>query len=55
MDAAIFKSLSILFGVSSTNAATGVDFEELAETEDDLVDLLCELASGRENDGLAFG
>ena len=54
MDAAIFKSLSVFSGVSASDAASGVDFNELTEAEDDLVDLLGEFTGGGENDGLTF-
>ena len=55
MYSAIFQGLSILPGIGASDATSGVDFNELAETEDDLVDLLSELSGGGKDDGLAFG
>lgn len=54
LDAAILECIPILLGVSSSNAATSVDVDELAEAEDDLVDLLGEFSGGGEDDGLAL-
>lgn len=55
LDAAVSEGVPVLLGVGAADAAAGADVEELAEAEDDLVDLLGELAGGREDDGLAFG
>ena len=55
MDAAILEGLPVFPGVSSSNATSGVDFDEFTEAEDDLVDLLGKFSGGGENDGLTFG
>lgn len=55
LNAAIPEGVPVFLRVGAADAAAGVDVEELAEAEDDLVDLLSELASGRQDDGLAFG
>ena len=54
MHSAIFQGLPILPGIGASDAAPGVDFDELTEAEDDLVDLLSEFSGGGEDDGLAF-
>ena len=55
MHSSIFQGLPVLPGIGAPDATPGVDFDELAEAEDDLVDLLGELPGGGEDDGLAFG
>ena len=55
LDSSIPKSLTVLLRISSSNAASGVDFQKLAETEDDFIDLLCKFSGGSKDDGLAFG
>ena len=45
---------SILFGVGSSNQATRVDVEELAQAEEDLIDLKCEFSGWCEDDGLGL-
>ena len=55
LNAAIFERFSVLAGISSSDAAARVDFDELTEAVNDFVDLLGELSRGGQNDGLAFG
>ena len=55
LDAAVSEGVPVLLGVGAADAAAGADVEELAEAEDDLVDLLSEFTGGGEDDGLAFG
>lgn len=55
MDATILQSFSVFSRVSSTDAASRIDLDELAETEDDFVNLLRELTSRRHDDSLAIG
>lgn len=50
----IFQCIPVLLGVSASNAATCGNVDELAEAEDDLVDLLRELSGWGKNDGLAL-
>ncbi len=54
MDATILESLSILSGISASDTASGIDFDELAETKDDLVDLLSQFSGGGQDDSLAL-
>lgn len=54
LDAAAFQGLSIFPRVSSTDAASRVDFDELTEAVNDFVYLLGELSSWSQNDGLAL-
>lgn len=55
MDPAILKSLSIFTRISTTNAASGVHFDELTETIDNFVDLLGKFSSRCQYNSLAFG
>lgn len=55
MDSSILKSLSVLTGVSATNAAASVNFYKLTEAEDNLVNLLSEFSGRGKDDGLALG
>lgn len=50
----IFQSIPILLGIRASDAATCGNVDELAEAEDDLVDLLGEFSGGGEDDGLAL-
>jgi len=54
MDATILEGLSVLAGVGSTDAATGVHLDELTEAENDLIDLLGKLSGWGQNDSLAL-
>ena len=55
MDATLPEGISVFLGVSATDAAASVDLDELAEAEDDFVDLLGEFSGRRQDDGLALG
>ena len=50
----VFECVPVLLGISASDAAAGGDVDELAEAEDDLVDLLGEFPGGGEDDGLAL-
>lgn len=54
MDTTILEGLSVLTGVSSTDAATCVHLDELTEAENDLIDLLGKFSGWGQNDGLAL-
>lgn len=54
LNASIFQCIPILLGIRASDAATCGNVDELAEAEDDLVDLLGELSGGGEDDGLAL-
>lgn len=54
MDTTVLQSFSILSGVSSSNAASSVDLDELTETENNFVDLLSQFSGRRKNDSLAL-
>ena len=55
LDSSFFEDFSVFSGISSTNAASGVDFEELTEAEDNFVDLLSKLSGWGQNDSLTMG
>lgn len=55
LDAAIPEGIPVFLGISAADAAAGIDVEELAEAEDNLVDLLGEFSGGGKDDGLALG
>ena len=55
MHAALPECVSIFLRVSASNAAAGINLDELAEAVDDFVDLLGEFSGGRQDDSLALG
>jgi len=54
LNSTILQSLAVLFRISSSDAASSVDFEELTKAEDDFVNLLGKLSGGSKNNCLAF-
>lgn len=55
LDSSFFKDFSVFSGVGSSDAASGVDFKELTEAEDNFVDLLSKLSGGGQDDSLTVG
>ena len=55
LDSSFFKDFSVFSGVSSSDAASGVDFKKLTEAENDFVDLLSKLSGWGQNDSLTVG
>jgi hypothetical protein len=55
MDASISKSLFIFSWISSSDAASRVNFQEFAEAKDNFVNLLSEFSGGGQDDSLAVG
>ena len=54
MDASTFEGLSVFTRISATDTAASVNFDELAETEDNFVNLLGKFSSGSQADSLAI-
>lgn len=54
LNSTVSERLAVLSKISTTDQATGLDFEELAKAEDVLVVLERELAGGGNDDGLAL-
>ena len=54
MNSTVSERLAVLSKISTTDQATGLDFEELAKAEDVLVVLERKLAGGGNDDGLAL-
>lgn len=55
MDASVLECLPVFSRVSASDAAKGVDLDELTKAKDDLVDLKGQFSSGGQNYGLALG
>lgn len=54
MDATILESLPVFSGISSTDTAACIDLDELAEAENNLVNLLGKFSGWGQNDSLAL-
>jgi hypothetical protein len=50
----ILQGLHVLTDASTTNAGVALNVHEVADSDDNLLDLLCQLAGGGENKGLAL-
>jgi hypothetical protein len=55
LDSSFLQNFSVFSGVSSSNTASGVDFEELTKAENNFVDLLSKLSGWGQNDSLTVG
>lgn len=55
LNTSFFKDFSVFSWISSSDATSGVDFKELTETENNLVDLLSKLSGWGEDDSLTMG